>query len=153
MHTFTARITEVAVNTVWLVIYVPMDVEATFGAKSGVDVRGTIDGLPYQRSLISDGNGSHFIVTNLAMRKQLGKTTGDEVLVTMERDDTYKEVTLPDYFVDELAQHPRAQAAYDKAPPSSKRWVVSFLNEPKSDAAKVNRVFKVIEVLERWGKK
>jgi len=150
---FKARISEVMMNTVWQVIFVPFDVEAVFGARSGVDVCGTLDGQPFQRTLISDGQGGWFIVTNVAMRKALGKSPGEEVDVVMQRDDTYREVTLPDYFMEELAHNRLAMQAFQKASPSTLRWLLEFLTQPKSDAAKANRVLKALAILEERAKR
>jgi hypothetical protein len=147
---FESRIEQIDMNEVWTVIYVPFDVEATFGAKGRLDVSGTIDGVPYQRTLLSDGKGRYFIVTNVTMRKKIGKDAGDWVQVEMEPDETYKEVVLPDYFIEELEEYPDAKAAYEKAPPSSKRWVLQHLTEPKSMDARARRVVKTIEVLQKW---
>ena len=145
-QTFEAEI--IQISDLWLVIFAPFDVKAAFGEKSRIDVCGTIDGVPYQRTLLPDGQGRHFIVTNTAIRKKLKKKAGDKVLVTMQPDETYAVVVLPDYFEEELENFPVAKAYYEKSAPSFKRWVVQFLTEPKSPDVKANRVIKMIEILE-----
>lgn len=145
-QTFEAEI--VQISDVWLVIFVPFDVKAAFDEKSRIDVRGAIDGVPYQRTLLPDGQGRHFIVTNAAIRKKIKKKAGDRVHVTMEPDETYAVVALPDYFEEELENFPVAKAYYEKSAPSFKRWVVQYLTEPKSLDAKAKRVIKMIEILE-----
>lgn len=150
---FEARISEVMMNTVWQVVYVPFDAEQVFGARSGVDVCGTLDGVNYRRSLLSDGQGGWFFVLNAAMRKAIGKSLGDSVQVVLQRDDTYREVTLPDYFLDALAESPVAMQVYEKSPPSTRRWLLEFLTQPKSMDAKARRVLKAIEVLEKQARR
>lgn len=129
---------------------VPPEVVEALGAKTRFDVRGLIDGVPFQRTLLSDGHGGYFIVTNADMRRRIGKGLGSPVIVEMEPDETYKVVELPDYFEEELDQNPVAKAAYEKCPPSSKRWIAQYLTEVKSLDAKANRVVKALEILETW---
>ncbi len=150
MYRFESSITAMNMNEIWKVVMVPPEIVQALGAKTRLDVRGRIDGVPFQRTLLSDGQGGHFIVTNVEMRRRIGKQAGSTVVVEIEPDETYRIVELPDYFEDELDQNPVAQAAYEKSPPSSKRWIANYLTEVKSLDAKANRVVKALEILEGW---
>ena len=153
LQSFNAQITTFNASAIWQVVYVPFDPVAVFGKKGRIDVCGTIDGLPYQRTLLPDGQGRHFIVTNAVMRKKIRKKVGDTVIVTMEPDATYAIVILPDYFEEELENYPLAKAYYEKSAPSFKRWVVQFLTEPKNMDTKANRVITMIGILEQRAKR
>ncbi len=150
MHHFESQITDLNMSGLWKIVVVPPEIVQAMGAKARLDVRGLIDGVPFQRTLLPDGEGGHFFVTNVEMRRRIGKNTGDQVAIQIEPDDTYGVVELPDYFEDELAENPIAKGAYEKSPPSAKRWVAKYLTEVKSLEAKTNRVVKALEVLERW---
>ena len=150
MLRFESSITDFNENGIWKVIIVPPEIVQALGAKTRFDVRGLLDGVPFQRTLLSDGQGGHFIVTNVAMRRRIGKSTGHPVVVEIEPDETYSVVVLPDYFEEELGENPLAKAAYEKCPPSSKRWIAQYLTEVKSLDAKANRVVKALEILEGW---
>jgi hypothetical protein len=150
MECFEARIVPMEMNEIWKIIYVPEIIVKALGNRPKMDVRGTINDVPFQRSLLSDGQGGRFIVTNLAMRRKIRKDVGDLVKLEIEPDEDYKIVILPDYFIEELEAYPMAQKGYDDSPPSSKRWIFQYLTEPKSLEAKANRVLKAIEILERW---
>ena len=131
------------------VVPIPFDVEHAFGAKNRVDVKGTLDGLPIQRTLLSAGDGTHYFMLNAAMRKAIGKRDGDEVFVEIEPDDTYKDVEIPDFLLYELEENAVAKAEYDLTSPSNRRWMTQYLTEVKSLDAKANRVLKVLEILLR----
>ncbi len=135
-----------------VIALVPFDIEAVFGVKNRVDIRGTIDGLVFERTLLPVGDGRHYFMLNAKMMKAIGKKMGDEVSIEIEEKENadYKEVVLPDYFLMELEAHPHAKAGYENCNPSAKRWVLQFITEPKSDDAKANRILKALEVLERW---
>ncbi len=135
-----------------VIALVPFDIEAVFGVKNRVDIRGTIDGLAFERTLLPVGDGRHYFMLNAKMMKAIGKKMGDEVLIEIEEteNESYKEVVLPDYFLMELEENPAAKAGYELSNPSGKRWVAQYVTEPKSADAKAKRVLKVLDVLERW---
>lgn len=134
-----------------VIAVVPFDIEAVFGVKNRVDVRGTIDGHPFERTLLPLGDGKHYFMLNAKILKAIGKKMGDEVLIDIEEQEhtAYKEVELPDYFLQELEENPIAKAEYELTNPSGKRWMVQSILEVKSADAKAKRILKVLEVLER----
>jgi hypothetical protein len=134
-----------------IIAIVPFDIEKVFGIKNRVDIKGTVDGCPIERTLLSLGDGRHYFMLNAKIMKAIHKKNGDEVYVEIEEQEHtgYKEVELPDYFVMELEENPIAKAEYEAMNPSSKRWVFQFVTEPKSLDAKAKRVIKALEVLER----
>jgi Domain of unknown function (DUF1905)/Bacteriocin-protection, YdeI or OmpD-Associated len=134
-----------------VIALVPFDIEAIFSVKNRVDIRGTIDGHPFERTLLPLGDGRHYFMLNVKMMKAIHKKMGDEVYIEIEEKEntSYKEVELPDYFLMELEENPVAKEQYALSNPSSKRWVAQFVTEPKSADAKAKRVIKALEVLER----
>ena len=134
-----------------VIAVVPFDIEAVFGVKNRVDVRGTIDGCPFERTLLPLGDGRHYFMLNAKILKTIRKKMGDEVTIDIEEQEhtAYKEVELPDYFLMELEENPIAKAEYELTNPSGKRWMVQSIVEAKSADAKAKRILKVLEVLER----
>ena len=131
------------------VVYVPFDVEKTFGSKGKVDIKGTIDGFSIQRTLMPAGNGEHFLIINVAMRKAINKADGDAVFIEIEPDETYKKVEIPDFLLYELEENPIAKAEFERTSPSNKRWMTHYVTDVKSMDAKANRILKVLEMLMR----
>jgi hypothetical protein len=135
------------------IVPIPFDVEQAFGTKNRVDVKGTIDGFPIQRTLLSAGDGTHYFMLNAAMRKAIGKIESDEIFVEIEPDETYKNVEIPDFLLYELEENTVAKAEYSLTSPSNRRWMTQYLTEVKSLDAKANRVLKVLAMLERNSKR
>ena len=137
-----------------VIAVVPFNIEEIFGVKNRVDVRGTIDGCPFERTLLPLGNGQHYFMLNAKILKAIRKKAGDEVTIAIEEQEytAYKEVDFPDYFLAELADNPIAKAELDLTNPSGKRWMAQSIVDAKSADAKANRILKIFEVLERNSK-
>lgn len=73
----------------------PYSVEKLFNTKGQVRVKATIDGVDYRGSLANMGTGCHILVVTKAIRQQIGKTHGDVVSISLEKDDKIREVTIP----------------------------------------------------------
>ena len=67
----------------------PRDIRREFG-KGRVKVRATFDGIPYEGSIVNmglknaDGSVCYVLGVLKAIRRQLGKTDGDTIHVTVE---------------------------------------------------------------------
>jgi hypothetical protein len=81
-------------------IEVPLDVETVFGKKRA-PVRATINGTPFQSTVAVYG-GRYYIPLKRALRDRAGVASGDEVRITLARDDTKRHVELPADFATEL---------------------------------------------------
>ena len=152
-QSFTTTLQGINIGMQVTIVPIPINVETAFGTKGKLDVKGTVDGLPIQRTLLSAGDGTHYFIIKNAFRRQLGKEEGDTVFVEIEPDETYKDVEIPDILLYELEENDIAKVEYNRTSPSSRRWIRDYLTDVKSLDAKANRVLKVLEMLERNSKK
>lgn len=87
--TFTAPLVTSGAKGGWT--YVLTDWSADYFATRGlVKVSGTIDGHPFDGAFMAMGDGTHKLPVTAAVRKKIGKSTGDTVTihVTERRDHT-----------------------------------------------------------------
>ena len=56
-----------------------------FGTRKPVKIAGTVDGHPFQATLLPMGDGTHMVPLKAALRKTLGKTLGEEVTVHLQQ--------------------------------------------------------------------
>ena len=80
---FTATVTTDR-NSGWICVVMPGSGDF-FGTRSPVRVTGTVDGHPFQATLLPIGDGTHMIPLRAALRKVVGKGIGEEVTVRLEQ--------------------------------------------------------------------
>lgn len=125
----------------------PYDVQEVYGARGQVKVKVTYDGVPYRGSLVKMGHPCHLLVVRKDIRELIGKNPGDSVFVTVQRDTEVRIVETPSELQALFAQHPDAQACYDKLSYTHRKEYVQWINEAKRPETRQNRLNKTIEML------
>ncbi|MCL4435276.1 MAG: YdeI/OmpD-associated family protein [Thaumarchaeota archaeon] len=130
-------------------LIVPFDVEKVFRVKSRVPVKGTIDGATFRSSLMPWGDGRHYIVVNKSIRDIIGKSAGDEVEVTVEKDTEPRVAAVPEDFKLDLAGNKTAQQFFSKLAYSHQKSYLDWIEDAKKNSTRQNRIRKTVEKLSR----
>lgn len=128
-------------------VEVPADVVTTLGGKARIPVSATFDGIAYRGSIVSMGGGVKVLGILKDIRSQLGKSPGDKVTVTAERDDTERSVVVPDELAAALDAAGLAET-FTRLSYSHQREYVSSIEEAKKPETRRRRVAETIARLE-----
>ena len=127
---------------------VPFDVQAVYGTRAQVKVRGSIDGHPFRGSLAPYG-GKHYMGVKKEIRKAIGKGGGDTVHVVMERNTEERTVSVPADFARELAKHKGAGAFFEQSSYTNRKEYVQWIESAKKPETRARRIQQAVERLAR----
>jgi bifunctional DNA-binding transcriptional regulator/antitoxin component of YhaV-PrlF toxin-antitoxin module len=127
-------------------VNIPFDVEQVYGKKR-VKVKALIDGEPYRGSLTRMGGDCHILIVLKEIREKIGKSSGDEVEVTVEEDMEPRVVEVPQDLTEELARHPEANTYFQKLSYSHQKEYVDWIEGAKREQTRLNRIGKAIVML------
>ncbi|HET6842070.1 MAG TPA: YdeI/OmpD-associated family protein [Candidatus Angelobacter sp.] len=123
----------------WIIVRIPLDVAKIWGKRGQLRVQGEINGFAFRCTLFPTGQGSHYMIVNRAMQKG-GKTqAGMEARFRLEPDDSPREVTVPAELLRVLRQAKRLQKFYDSLNESMRRYLASWVGDPKQSATRIRR--------------
>lgn len=118
-----------------------------FGTRKTVRVKATFEGKTYEMSLLPHGNGTHWLHVRKEIRQAIGKDEGDMVNICIVPDNSPQKIDIPDYLQWLLEDDPEMMKAFVEQTYSSKKFWVEFIEEPKSDEVKVNRINRMFTYL------
>lgn len=112
------------------VAYVIVAYEDCIGLEipSQLSAKGTIDGIPFQKTLALIGNNEYVLVVNQQMLDAIQKGFGEFVEILIEKNIT-KEVSLEDTFLSTLKTFPLAFSRFNKMPQNYKNEYIDFLRD------------------------
>lgn len=127
-------------------IQVPSEVVEALNSGKRPAVRVTIGDYSY-RSTVATMNGVYMLPVSSDVRANAGVDAGDQVEVSLELDDTPREVVVPDDLAASLAADEAAKTFFDSLSYSNKRRVVLPIEDAKTDETRQRRIAKSIEKL------
>lgn len=147
IHIFSAKIYKVG-----LIRYVdvPLSISRAIGESAPhVAVKGEVDGLPLQSTLVSRGNSCYRLAIHGDIRKKLRIDAGAIVEIAVERDEASRDPALPPALLLAFRNSPKAQAAFRQMTTALRRQIVRYLTHVKHQSTLERRVTLFVRRLER----
>jgi Bacteriocin-protection, YdeI or OmpD-Associated/Domain of unknown function (DUF1905) len=126
-------------------VVVPPEVVDALGGGGRIPVRATFDGVEYRGSVASMG-GAKVLGVLKAICEELGKGPGDDVAVTLTREDAPRTVSVPDDLAAALDAAGR-RAAFDALSYSHQREHVGWIEEAKRADTRARRIAQTVDRL------
>lgn len=149
---FQARLTGRGPNGAWVFLPVPFDVQKVFGSKARVAVTGTLNGHPFQNSLLPNGDGTHSMPVNKELRAGAKLEAGDMVTVVMTLDTAARSVEVPEDFSAALAGHKDLGQRFSRLSYSMQKEFVDWIVAAKKAETRARRIEKSMELLVSGGR-
>ncbi|ADB38147.1 YdeI/OmpD-associated family protein [Spirosoma linguale] len=148
MYNFTANLNIIGVNPF---VFVPQEIlqpilNHASNQKGKIPVRGTINQLPYQQTLVKY-SGDWRLYINTRMLKNSPKRIGETLEITIEVDPTDRRLELHPQLREALQANPPAKAIFESLRPSLQHEIVRYITKLKSQESIDRNVGRAINFL------
>jgi hypothetical protein len=126
----------------------PFSTEEIFGKKGQVKIKAVFDDkVEYRGSLVKMKSECHILGLTQEIRKQLGKTFGDEVSVSLTEDKEERVVEIAEDIVLLFNENPEAKVLFDKMSYTHRKEYIRWIEEAKKPETRENRKVKMIRMI------
>ncbi|MCJ8155596.1 YdeI/OmpD-associated family protein [Chryseobacterium sp. SSA4.19] len=126
----------------------PFSTEQVFGKKGQIKIKAIFDDhVEYRGSLARMKSDFHMVGLPKEIRKQLGKTFGDEVSVFLTEDKEERTVDIAEDIVSVFSENWEAQIVFDKMRYTHRKEYIRWIEEAKKPETRENRKRKMIEMI------
>lgn len=123
----------------------PFSTEELFSKKGQIKIKAVFDEkVEYRGSLTKMKSDCHILGLTQEVRKQLGKTLGDEFSVSLIEDKEERMVEIADDIASVFDENPEAKTLFDKMSYTHKKEYIRWIEEAKKPETRENRKTKMI---------
>jgi uncharacterized protein YdeI (YjbR/CyaY-like superfamily) len=139
---------ERAGNLGWTVIYLPFNVEETWGTRAQIRVRGEVNGVPFRTAAFPTKRGVHFVMINRKMQSGGGVTAGSTASFRIEPDMEERVIHEPKELLRIFREYKKVEKWYrEKLNHSARKEISKWVGEPKQAETRVRRAEQIAERL------
>lgn len=126
----------------------PFSVEEIFGKRGRIKIKAVFDGsAEYRGSLVRMKTECHILGITQEIRKQLGKTFGDEVFVSIIEDPEERTLEIAEDIACIFNEHPEAAKRFGTMSYTHRKEYIRWINEAKKPETRENRKKKMIGMI------
>jgi hypothetical protein len=109
---------------------------------------GTLNGVPVERALIPEGDGTHYLIVNETMRRRARIRLGSMVTVELQRRENLEEPEIPEELDAALDLDAAARERYARQTLSTRRGIVSWVGSAKRPETRQQRAAEILRRLQ-----
>ena len=147
-HKFEARLVGRGPHGAWAFLPIPFNVTQVFGKRSRVFVKGSINDFAFRSSLMPEGDGTHSMIINNALRTGAKAEIGDIVRVVLALDESERVVDVPDELKAALGKATKATAKFASLSYTHRKEYAGWISSAKKVETKMARCRKAVLMLE-----
>ncbi|KIC61721.1 YdeI/OmpD-associated family protein [Chryseobacterium taiwanense] len=126
----------------------PFSTEELFGKKGQVKIKALFDEkVEYRGSLAKMKSDCYILGLTQAVRKQLNKTFGDNVLVSLTEDKEERTVEIADDIALVFTQNQEVKTLFDNMSYTHRKEYIRWIEEAKKPETRENRKLKMIQMI------
>lgn len=126
----------------------PFSTEELFNKKGQVKIMAIFDDkVEYRGSLAKMKSDCHILGLTQEIRKQLGKTFGDEISVSLIEDKEERTVEIADDIALIFNENQEAKILFDKMSYTHRKEYIRWIEETKKPETRENRKTKMIQMI------
>ncbi|ACU03701.1 YdeI/OmpD-associated family protein [Pedobacter heparinus] len=114
--------------------------------KSHIPVAGTVNGLPYQQTLLKY-SGFWRLYINTKMLKDSPKLIGETIKVTIKFDPSDRTIKPHPELLKALKKSPEAKSKFDLLSPSMQKEIIRYISGLKTEESRNRNIDKAINFL------
>jgi hypothetical protein len=124
----------------------PYDTEEEFATRGKVPVKATLNGVPYEGSLITCGGSQHMLGVLKAIRQQIGKGPGDIIAVEVWKDEAPRTLEVPASFNKRMKEE-GLLPFFEGLSHTHRKEYCRWIAEAKKEETQLKRLEKAVEML------
>lgn len=131
----------------WTFLVLPSGASAKLPARGMVTVEGALAGQSFQATLEPDGEGSHWLKVDKALRESAGVEAGDTVALEVAPVQEEPEPKVPPDVREALADHPAAMATWQDITAIARRDWIHWITSGKKAETRAKRIATACDML------
>lgn len=147
VKSFEATLERGASRLNWVIVRIPFDVQALWGKRGQIRVKGDINGFAFRTSLFPTGQGEHILLVNKRMQAGAGVGPGAVARVRLEPDTEKRVATMPEELDRALAEDKALQRWFSQLNHSTRNDIATWISDVKSAEARLRRTEQIVERL------
>jgi len=131
----------------WTFLVLPKAVSEKLPRRGRTTVHGTINGHPFQATLEPDGQLSHWLKVDEALRSAMNAKVGETVALEITPTDPEPEPQIPSDVQDALAAWPEAKAVWEDTTTIARLDWIHWITSAKQQQTRERRIENACDML------